>query len=313
MQQHPPFVSVVVPVYGCVECLGELCRQLNTALAPITGRHEIVLVDDRSPDGSWEEIVRLKSRYPAIRGIRLSRNFGQHIAISAGLAEARGERVVVLDCDLQDPPSLISTLMAEMDRGHDLVFARRTERSHSLFRRLATRAYFRLLGALTGVTVDGRFGSYSILSRKVVDAYLRFGERERHYLFILRWLGFSTGVVDYAHHPRHAGRSSYTFRRLLSLSIDGVLFQTTRLLQWIVGLGLAFAATGVGVALYLVWRVVFRTALPGWTSLAVLILVCTGVVLVSLGVIGLYIGKVFSQSKQRPLYIIDTVLDEQAS
>jgi dolichol-phosphate mannosyltransferase len=265
----------------------------------------------RSPIAT-DEICRLRTIHPAIRGVRLSRNFGQHVAITAGLAEAKGERVVVLDCDLQDPPSLIASLSAELDKGYDLVYARRIERTHSLFRQVATRTYFRFLAALTGVEVDGRFGSYSILSRKVVDAFLRFGERERHYLFILRWLGFSAGVIDYVQQPRHAGKSSYTLGRLLALSLDGILFQTTRLLRWIVGLGLAFGAAGVLVALYLVWRVLFRTALPGWTSLAVLILVSTGVILASVGVIGLYIGKVFAQAKQRPLYVIDTMIDGRA-
>ncbi|MEY2632085.1 MAG: hypothetical protein RIR00_739 [Pseudomonadota bacterium] len=304
-------VSVVVPVYGCLDCLKELCRQVEEQLIQVTDRYEIILVDDRSPDNAWRSFDSLQAQYPSVKGIRLSRNYGQHIAITAGLAAAAGDCAIVMDCDLQDPPRLIPALLEKLREGYDLVLARRASRSHSLFRVQAAKLYFRLLSKLSGEPVDGSYGSFSILTRKVIDAFLRFEEKERHYVFILRWLGFSVGQLEYEHEDRHAGQSSYSLGRLVSHAINGILFQATVLLRWIVTGGIAFAFAGLGLASFLAWRAIFFTALPGWTSLAVLILVCTGVTLLSLGIIGLYVGKIFDQAKQRPLYVIDSVLERK--
>lgn len=306
-----PAISVVVPVYGCIGCLEQLCQELEASLYGLTDHFEIILVDDRSPDHAWSQLDSLQALHPAVKGIRLSRNYGQHIAITAGLAAARGDYAVVMDCDLQDPPRLIPELFTKLQEGYDLVLAKRVERNHSAFRLMAAKAYFKLLSKLTGESVDGSYGSYSILSRKVIDAFLLFGEKERHYLFILRWLGFRIGSVDFVHQERRAGQSSYTLGRLLSHALNGILFQATVLLRWIVSLGFMFALSGIVVAGYLVWRSIFRTALPGWTSLVVLGLVSTGTILISLGIIGLYIGKIFDQTKQRPLYVVDVVSESR--
>lgn len=306
-----PTISVVVPVYCCIGCLEQLCQQLEASLHGLTDYFEIILVDDRSPDNAWSQLTTLQALHPAVKGIRLSRNYGQHIAITAGLAAAQGNYAVVMDCDLQDPPSLIPELFAKLQEGYDLVLAKRVERNHSAFRLLAAKAYFKLLSSLTEEQVDGSYGSYSILSRKVIDGFLLFGEKERHYLFILRWLGFRIGSVDFVHQERHSGRSSYTLGRLLSHALNGILFQATVLLRWIVSLGFLFALSGMGMAGYLVWRHLSHTSLPGWTSLVVLILVSTGAILVSLGIIGLYVGKIFDQAKQRPLYVVDVVSERK--
>jgi polyisoprenyl-phosphate glycosyltransferase len=307
-----PFsMSVVVPVYGCASCLDALCKQLQVTLQAMTERFEIILVDDRSPDDSWSQLSALQDQYPAVKGIRLSRNYGQQIAITAGLASAQGDFAVVMDCDLQDPPSLIPDLLAKIREGYDLVVARRIERNDSSFRLLASRVYFWLISLLTKMPVNATEGAYSILSRKVIDSFLLFEEKERHYLFILRWLGFRMGAIEYVHQERHSGKSSYRLGTLIRLAIDGILFQATGLLRWIVGLGFLFAFFGMGIAIYLVWQRLTHTGLPGWTSLIVLILICTGVILVSLGIIGLYIGKIFDQAKQRPLYVVDVVWERR--
>jgi dolichol-phosphate mannosyltransferase len=302
-------ISVVIPVYGCATCLEQLCQQLEANLNKLTDHYEIILVDDRSPDNAWDTIVSLQAGHPSVKGVRLSRNYGQHIAITAGLAAAGGDYAVVMDCDLQDPPSLIPELFAKLREGYDLVLARRIERSHSAFRLWAAKAYFKLLSRLTEEPVDGSYGSFSILTRKVIDGFLRFEEKERHYLFILRWLGFRIGSVDYAHQERYAGRSSYTLGRLFQHALNGILFQATVLLRWIVSLGFLFAFSGLAMAVYFVWRHLFHTSLPGWTSLVILILMSTGAILISLGIIGLYVGKIFDQAKQRPLYVVDVVAE----
>lgn len=309
MNSAPAFhaISVVFPVYGCASCLAQLCQELENVLKTLTDHFEIILVDDRSPDNSWPIILALQKSHLSLKGIRLSRNFGQHLAITAGLAEARGEYVIVMDCDLQDPPSLIPDLYKKINEGCDLVIARRVERTHSVFRKFAAKLYFRLLSKLTEESVDGRYGSFSILSRKVVDSFLRFGERDRHYLFILRWLGFQIGNIDYSHQERYAGRSSYTIARLIKHAIAGFLFQSTVMLRWIVNLGFLSAFMGVIFAIFLIFRRLYHEALPGWTSLIVLILISTGVILVSQGMIGLYVGRIFDQTKKRPLYLVDLV------
>lgn len=306
-----PSISIVIPVYGCAGCLEDLCSRIVKTTRTISDRFEIILVDDRSPDQSWSLIVRLQEIYPQLKGIRLSRNFGQHIAISAGLAEAKGDYAIVMDCDLQDPPELIEMLYRKICEGYDLVLARRVERSHSMFRLLASKLYFKLMSRLTEENVDGSYGTYSILSRKVIDGYLRFGERERHYLFIIRWLGFNVASIDYRHEDRNVGASSYSFKLLLRHALDGLFFQSSAFLRWIVGIGLFFALFGLVLAAYFVYQYFAIGSVTGWTSVAVLILMCTGVILMSLGVIGLYIGKIFNQIKARPLYLIDTVIDRK--
>jgi dolichol-phosphate mannosyltransferase len=306
-------ISVVVPVYGCADCLELLCSRLKASLESITDRYEIILVDDRSPDNAWPSILRVQQHYPQVKGIRLSRNFGQQIAISAGLAEAQGDYVVVMDCDLQDPPEKIPDMFAKLNEGYDLVMARRAERTHSWFRLLAAKVYFSILSRLQEEKIDGSYGSFSMLSRKVIDAFLKFSERERHYLFILRWLGFNVGTIEYEQEERSIGQSSYSIKRLLKHAIDGVFFQATVFLRWIVGIGLLFAFFGVTLAGYFVYQYLIHGSVAGWTSVVVLLLVCTGVILLSLGVIGLYVGKIFDQAKGRPLYLIDTVSDRSSS
>lgn len=305
-------ISIVVPVYGCKDCLGLLCERLSATLCDITASYEIIFVDDRSLDDSWAEIVKLQQQNAHLKGVRLSRNFGQHIAISAGLAESVGDVVVVMDCDLQDPPELIADLYEKLLEGYDLVLARRIERNHSWFRVVSARIYFKLMGHLTEERVDGSYGSYSMLTRKVVDCFLKFGERERHYLFIIRWLGFEMVSVDYVHDERTIGRSSYTIGRLIRHAFDGIFFQSTMFLRWIVALGLCFAVFGLALAAYFVYQYFAHSTVEGWTSVVVLMLICTGVLLSSLGVIGLYIGKIFNQTKGRPLYLVDTISDRSA-
>ncbi|MDR9777572.1 glycosyltransferase family 2 protein [Rhizobium hidalgonense] len=302
-------LSVVVPVYGCDGCIEELCSRARLALIGMGVSFEILLVDDRSPDQSWSKIVAVYEHFPEVKGIRLSRNFGQHIAISAGLAAAKGDYAVVMDCDLQDPPERIPELYSKMQEGFDLVLAKRVSRSHSAGRVFGSKAYFLLMGRLSKGTFDGSFGSFSILSRKVINEFLRFNEKERHYLFVLRWLGFSIGTIEYNHNQRFAGKSSYSLSRLIQHALDGIFFQSTDLLKWIVTLGLAFSFVGIASSLYFIFSYFAHGSSPGWTSLFVAMLMCTGAILVSLGVLGLYVGKIFDQVKERPLYSVDVMLE----
>lgn len=298
-------LSVVVPVYGCRDCLRALHERTTAALRKITSSYEIVLVDDCDRQGSWEVVAQLAREDRAVKAFRLSRNFGQHAAITAGLAQCTGRWAVVMDCDLQDPPELIGELYRAASAGNDVVLARRKGKRQSLFRQVAARLYFRLLKVLARARLDGEFGSFSIISRKVIDALLRFQDQDRHYLFILNWLGFRTATIEYEHAARHSGTSAYGLRDLVRHALNGLFFQTTVLLRWIVYLGFWISCAGFALAAYYVYMYFRYSVYPGFTSLAVLILIIGGFIIMSTGVAGLYIGKVFDQVKGRPLYVID--------
>jgi glycosyltransferase involved in cell wall biosynthesis len=299
-------LTVVVPVYRCEECLRALYDRLTRSVSEVTPDYELVFVDDRSPDDGWSTLREFAALDPRVKAIRLSRNFGQHPAVTAGLAESTGRWVVVMDCDLQDPPEEVPRLYATAQHGYDIVFARRKSRRHSLFRRGAARLYFKLMNVFLGTSIEGEYGSFSILARKVVDEFLRFRDRDRHYLLILYWLGFNYTAIDVEHDERYAGRSAYSLPMLLRHAAAGLFFQTTKLLRWIVYLGLFIALSGFALALALVSAFFAGAHSPsGYTSLAVLILLSTGFTLTSLGVTGLYLGKVFEQVKQRPMYVVD--------
>jgi dolichol-phosphate mannosyltransferase len=302
-----PKLSVVIPVYECDSCLVALHDRLTAVLQLAEPDHEIVFVDDRSHDPAWRTLAELSARNARVVALRLSRNFGQHAAITAGLQHCRGERAVVMDCDLQDPPEDIPRLIAEMQKGVDVVYARRTEKKQPLTRRIAAKAFFWFLNQFAESPLQDNYGTFSVISRKVIDAYLQLNDRNRQYILILKWLGFASSEIEYVHGQRHAGRSAYTFRQLFSQAFVGVLFQTTALLRWIVYLGFGVAAAGMLLAAYFVFMHYFRAPPPGWTSLAVLILLVGGFIIISTGVAGLYIGKIFEQVKGRPLYVVDEV------
>jgi len=308
--KHEIEVSVVVPVYGCGSCLEALHQRLESTLKSSTISHEIVFVDDRSPDDAWSRLSALAARDPAVRAYRLSRNFGQHAAITAGLARSRGRWVVVMDCDLQDPPEEIPRLLARAREGFDVVLALRKQKKQSLFRRLAGNAFFALVNAFNRTRLEGEYGTFSLLSRRVVDAFLTLGDRERHYLLILHWLGFATAEIDYEHGSRHSGESAYTLRRLLRHALSGMFFQTTVLLRWIVYFGFWLSLAGALLAAWFVFQYFAHDVPPGYTSLAVLFLLVGGFIISSTGITGLYIGRIFEQVKNRPLYIVDRAIED---
>lgn len=298
-------LSVVVPVYRCAECIRPLHRRLTVTLRNLAPAHEIIFVDDRSPDGAWNVLNELAREDSSVRALRLSRNFGQQAAITAGIAASRSRWTVVMDCDLQDPPEVVPELYGRALEGFDIVLARRRAKKHSFFRLLAARIYFKFIALFLGVRISGEYGSFSIISAKVREAFLRVPDQDRHYLPILLWLGFEHTSIEYEHGERHAGESSYSLRALIRLAVEGVFFQTASLLRWIVYLGFGVAFAGLLLAIALVVLAIVVNPPPGWTSLAVLLLLIGGFIIVSTGVTGLYIGKIFQQVKNRPLYLID--------
>jgi len=298
-------ISVVIPVYGCAECLGSLHRRLVAALESITSSYEIVFIDDASHDGSWEAVSEMAAADSSIKALRLSRNFGQHAAITAGLANSHGRFTVVMDCDLQDPPEHIARLVAKAREGYDVVLTRRSRRRQPIVRRISGSLYFYVRKALVGGSLQNNMPNMSLLTRKVVDAFLTMRDKDRQYLLMVEWLGFRQALIDIEQDERYAGRSSYSFGALVRVAIDGIFFQSTAMLRWIVYAGFGLAVLGLALVVYTiaVWALGHR--LPAWTALPVLILLLSGFLTVAAGVTGLYVGKIFEQVKGRPLYVVD--------
>ena len=297
----------MVPVYGCRDCLRALHRRTAAALEPVSEGFELVLVDDGSPDEAWALICELAAEDDRVRGVRLSRNFGQHAAITAGLAASRGRWVVVLDCDLQDPPEEIPRLYAKALEGYDVVLSRREERVEALPRRLAASAYFRLHNRLTRSNLHTNYTNLSVISRKVVDSFLALRDHDRQYLLILHWLGFRRAELDVSQTARHSGRSSYSFRQLMKVAVDGLFFQSTLLLRWVVYFGFFLALVGVALAGYALLSWITGHHLPSWTALPMFGLFLAAFIIISGGVTGLYVGKIFDQVKGRPLFVVEAI------
>jgi len=298
-------VSVVSPVYGCRGCLEELVDRVHAALATRGQAFEMLLVDDASPDGAWARIVELTSTRPWLRGIRLARNFGQHYAIAAGIEAARGTRVVVMDCDLQDLPEEIPNLLDALGGGVEVAFAQRIQRQDGVLKRLGSWGFFRLLSWMTDVPQDHTTANFGAYSRKVIDAINAMPERERCFPLMVKWTGLRAARIPVSHASRSEGRSGYSFKRLLRLATGIVLSYSDKPLRLVVRLGLAFAA----IAFLMVGLSIFRfmrgdTQVAGYTSIVASIWLVGGMIIFCLGILGLYLGRLFVDAKARPYYIV---------
>lgn len=300
-----PELSIVIPVFGCARQLDELHERLRATIDPLTDDYELVLVDDASPDSAWPRLMALAEADPRVRVFGLSRNFGQDAAITAGLAKARGRWVIVMDCDLQEPPEAIPELYARAQEGFEVVRTERGGRGHSRLRRLASNTYRRLL---LEETAHPEYSNMSLLSRRAVDAFNQMQDRDREYHLMLDWLGFESDVVPIAFAPRE-GESSYTLRKLVRVALDGMFFRTTVLLRLVVFLGFVVAVVGGALAIFNIVYYFVAGQPTGYTSLIVLVVLFSGLIIVSVGVVGLYVGRIFEQVKSRPLYVISRQLD----
>ena len=304
-------ISVVSSVYQAEACLLEFQKRVSAAVTAITGAYEIILVDDGSVDSSWDRISDLARQDSRVRGLRLSRNFGQHLAIAAGLAASRGSYVIVMDCDLQDPPELIPEMVARADQGYDVVSTVRRSRSASLFRRAGSRLFYLLARLLSSPHARPNSNTFSLIKRRVVQAYLRTFDRYSPYPFVLSWLGFRATQLEMDHARRAAGSSSYTFSKLVKVAVNGLVTQSTRLLHISTVIGLLFSLMSVVQIIYIVYLKMTRTGvLPGWASVMAVIWLVGGTILFSLGVIGLYLTRMFEQTQNRPPFVIGESTDD---
>lgn len=300
-----PHLSVVIPVYKAEGCLEELYRRLKASLETITADFEIVLVEDCGGDRSWPMIVDLAQGDARVKGIQFSRNFGQHYGITAGLDHCDGDWVVVMDCDLQDRPEEIPRLYAKAQEGYDVVLARRGQRNDPPLKRLTSWLYYMIFNYFADMNYDGETGNFRIISRKVVVSFRAMREQLRFFGGLVAWMGFPTASIDVQHDERFAGQTSYSFRKLWKLASETIIAYSDKPLRLAIRFGFAISALAFAYGSYIVFRAIFHGAsILGWSSLIVSLYFLGGIIISILGVLGVYLGKTFDETKGRPLYII---------
>lgn len=310
-----PYITVVTPVYGCEACLRELHRRLKHVLSSLSPNYQIIFVNDQSPDQSWSVIEDLARNDSQVLGLNLSRNFGQHAAITAGLDRAEGEWVVVMDCDLQDVPEEIIKLhdYAQMQQ-LDVVFGHRLIRQDSPLKRFNSWLFFAVLSYLSGTEQDSRSANFGIFHHNVIAALRTLREPIRAFPIQVKWLGFRRGAVGVAHAARTQGQSSYNFGRLITLALDIILAFSDKPLRLTAKLGLFISLLSLIFTSYIVLRAFHGDyAVSGYASLLASIWFLSGLLMFVMGIIGLYIGKTFEGVKNRPLYVLQGQTSPAAS
>ena len=313
-RDRDPFVSIVVPVYNEEHAIGPYLATVRAAVEGSGLRCEFVFVDDGSRDRTIEILRAQQETDPRICVVRLSRNFGKEAAVTAGLDLARGDVVVPMDVDLQDPPSLLPQLIEKWREGYDVVYGVRVSRSSDTGLKRATAGWFyRLFNRVSSVPIPENVGDFRLLDRRVIEALKLFPERNRFLKGLFAWVGFRSVGVPYSRAERVAGRSSWNYWKLWNFALDGITgFSTVPLRIWVY-FGAVVSFVGFAYALYLVVRV-FTTGIdePGYSSIMVAILVFGGLQLLSLGLLGEYVGRIFSEVKQRPVYVVDRLWESRA-
>lgn len=301
-------ISIISPVYKAEKIVDELVKRIDTEVSKITDDYEIILVEDGSLDNSWTKIEANCAANKKIKGIKLSRNFGQHYAISAGFEFCTGDVAILMDCDLQDDPKYFAEFLNEHKKGYDVVFSKKKFRKHSYIKNITAQAFnsiFNYLVDNNSWKASSDVGSYSLLSRKAINSFNRVQDYRRHYLMIVRWLGYNFSFIDIEHKERFEGKSSYNFSKLLNHAIDGITSQSDKILKLTVYLGFFLSSISFLAALIIVIQSFFSSFQAGWASLSVLILFVGGMIITSIGITGIYIGKIFEQTKNRPLFLVD--------
>lgn len=299
-------ISVVIPEYGCREAIFDLHARLTKTLSKLTDSYEIIFVEDRDPQNSWEDIVVLAKKDPHVKGIHFTRNFGQERAITAGIRKSSGDYVVVMDCDLQDRPEGIEDLYRIVKTGVDIVFVRRKERQDSFLTKLMSKMFYRLYNVLADDDYDPAIGNFSIASRRAVNSFLTMNEKNRGYIMFLKWLGYPSETIDITAEERAAGKSSYSFRKKVKYAMQEITAQSNKPLWIVIYVGALFSCFALALVIWLVIRHFIDGSIPeGWVSLMISIYLVGGIILSSLGIHGIYVGNVYNEVRNRPLYVVD--------
>jgi dolichol-phosphate mannosyltransferase len=306
MRQAAPTLSVIVPCFNEEEVIEVTHERLARALGQIAPDFEIIYVDDGSRDRTAELLHKIQSGSPNARVIRLSRNFGHQIAVTAGVEYARGAAVVLIDADLQDPPEVIADMVAKWREGYHVVYGQRAERSgETRFKLWTARAFYRLINRLSEVPIPLDTGDFRLMDRAVVDALGRMREKHRMLRAMTSWVGFRQIAVPYSRAERFAGSSKYPLRKMLAFALDGIISFSAIPLRVVTTVGLAFSALSVlGILYAIVLRVMTENWVPGWTLIFIAVMLIGGLQFIFLGVMGEYIGRIYSEAKDRPLFLV---------
>lgn len=303
-------ISVVSPVYRGEKMVSELVLRNVEALTGMGVDYEIILVNDASPDNSWQAIEAECQNNPKVKGLNLSRNFGQHYAITAGLKYASGDWIVVMDCDLQDRPEEIPNLYAKAHEGYDSVLAQRVQRSHGRFKKLGSKCFYKVFSYLTETKQDASVANFGIYNRKVIDAVLSMGDAMRYFPTQIQWVGFKRAYLPIQHDERAEGKSTYNLSRLFRLAFDTIISFSDKPMRLMVKMGLmvTIASFIVGIV-FLVRYCLGEIEVLGFTSLIISLWLLGGIIISLIGVVGIYLGKLFEKAKDRPVFIVDRKLN----
>jgi dolichol-phosphate mannosyltransferase len=299
--------SVVIPVFNEEEVLPETYRRLTGVMEGLSEPYELVFVNDGSRDRSPEILDDLARKDPRVRVIHFSRNFGHQAAITAGMDYARGEAVIVIDADLQDPPEVIPEMVAKWREGYEVVYGKRAKREgETFFKRFTASFFYRLLRAMTDIDIPLDTGDFRLVDRKVVEVMRLLREKNRFIRGLVAWVGFRQAALEYVRHRRFAGTTKYPLRKMLKLAWDGITAFSNKPLKIAAYLGFALSFLSfVYLLVIVVAKLLGKSTVPGWASLAVINLFFSGVILIILGIMGEYIGRIYDEAKNRPLYVVD--------
>lgn len=302
-----PTISIIAPCYNEEETIEPFLRRIEEILTQINEPYEIVFINDGSRDNTLNVLLNAKQNFKNIRIINFSRNFGKEAALTAGLDKARGEAAIPIDVDLQDPPELIKELVARWREGYDVVLAKRADRtSDSFAKRVSADLFYKLNGKISNVDIPNNVGDFRLMSKRVVEALKRLPENQRFMKGLFAWVGFKTTVIEYVREKREAGQSSFNGWKLWNFALDGITsFSTLPLRIWLyIGALVSFLSFLYG-SFIILKTLIFGVDLPGYASLAVIMLFLGGIQLIGIGILGEYIGRIYSESKRRPSYIIE--------
>lgn len=311
---NSPEYSFVIPVHNEVETLPELTRRIDAVMGELDGSAEVILVDDGSTDGSFELMKRQHDLDPRFRVLRLSRNFGHQIAITAGLDHAAGDAIIIMDADLQDPPEVALELASRWRAGYSVVYAVRGNREHDgIIKRLSAKTFYRLLKRLTKIPIPLDAGDFRLVDRQALIAIRSMREHNRYLRGMFTWVGFDQTGVHYVRQPRFAGKTKFSMRKMVGFATDGVLSFSAVPLRAALNLGFFISSIALAAGIVAIACKIFGVyTTPGWASLTLTIALLGGVQLIVLGVIGEYIARIYEEVRQRPLYLVRGALGLEA-
>ncbi len=302
-------ISVVAPCFNEQDVLPEFLRRVGAVLDAVGGTSEVVLVDDGSRDRTWEIMTAAAAADPRVVAVRLMRNHGHQLALTAGLSVCRGERILIIDADLQDPPELLPDMMALMDQDADVVYGQRRQRDgESLFKRATAAGFYRLINRLTDVDIPADAGDFRLVTRRVLDLLLAMPERHRFIRGMVAWIGGRQVPLHYDRHARAAGESKYPLSKMIRFAADAITAFSVVPLMASMTIGWVMAAVGFGFFIYSIVGWFMHATLPGWASIMAAMGLLGGMQFLMLGIIGAYLGRLYDQSKGRPLFMIRDIV-----